>query len=571
MANKNVDIHHTISLGLLAGLIVLFSNLGFTNTAKGQGSVSRKRITIDRAEVGYGDSNIRRLIGNVKLSHENVVMFCDSAWSYTNSNTVDAFGNVQIISNDTLDLQAKFIHYNGQTSLAKAYGNVKLKDPRLTLTTDTLDYDMKNDIGYYNCWGTVVDSSNTLTSRIGRYYTSENLLFFKDSVVLTSEKYTLWSDTLKYNTKTEVAYIVGPTRIESDTTSIYSELGWFDTKNQISELLKSSTIRRGDSQLQADTIYYDDTNGSGYARSNVIINDYANELIAAGHKAIYDDFNKYALITDSALFIQYHEADSLFLHSDTIYVTPDTINEGQKIIYNYKNVRFFRSDMQGICDSLIYVTNDSTIQLYVDPVLWSDKSQMTADYIEVINKAEPPNEIYLTNDAFIIQQVDDDKYNQIKGKNMIGYIRGKELYLVDVNGNGQSIFYPEDQEGAIGANKAESSNIRIYLTGNRVSRITYINTPAGVMKPLVNLEGPDIELDGFRWRSADRPIDRFDIFRQDGVPASNTTLPASTINMELDDPAKRQPDEKPEQEPDEASQEQVPDGEDGEQDNGSAD
>ncbi len=269
MANKNVDIHHTISLGLLAGLIVLFSNLGFTNTAKGQGSVSRKRITIDRAEVGYGDSNIRRLIGNVKLSHENVVMFCDSAWSYTNSNTVDAFGNVQIISNDTLDLQAKFIHYNGQTSLAKAYGNVKLKDPRLTLTTDTLDYDMKNDIGYYNCWGTVVDSSNTLTSRIGRYYTSENLLFFKDSVVLTSEKYTLWSDTLKYNTKTEVAYIVGPTRIESDTTSIYSELGWFDTKNQISELLKSSTIRRGDSQLQADTIYYDDTNGSGYARSKM--------------------------------------------------------------------------------------------------------------------------------------------------------------------------------------------------------------------------------------------------------------------------------------------------------------
>jgi hypothetical protein len=80
----------------------------------------------------------------------------------------------------------------------------------------------------------------------------------------------------------------------------------------------------------------------------VIINDYATELIAAGHKAIYDDFNKYALITDSALFIQYHEADSLFLHSDTIYVTPDTINEGQKIIYNYKNVRFFRSDMQGI-------------------------------------------------------------------------------------------------------------------------------------------------------------------------------------------------------------------------------
>ncbi len=529
-----------ISLAFPVGLLLFFWVFHFTPpSAWGQEGKSRKMIKIDSAKVLYVNNDIRRLISNVRLSHQNLILFCDSAWSYPETNAVDAFGKVHIISNDTLNLFADFIHYDGQSSLAKAFGKVKLKDPRLTLTTDTLDYDMTNDIGYYNCWGTVVDSSNTLTSRIGRYYSNENLLFFKDSVVLTSEKYTLWSDTLKYNTKTEVAYIVGPTRIESDTASIYSEEGWFDTRNQISELLKNSTIRRSDSQLQADTIYYDDTNGSGYARSNVVINDFANEIIVAGHYGRYNDFNKYAMVTDSAMFVQYHEGDSLFLHSDTIFVTPDSLVEGQKIIYNYNHVRFYRTDLQGICDSLVYSTNDSTIRLYTDPVLWSEKNQMVSEDIEVVNNALPPNEIFLNNNAFIIQQVDSLKFNQIKGKNMVGYISGKELYLIDVNGNGQSIFYPEDDKGVLGANKAESSNIKIHLEGNRLKRISYITTPAGVMKPLSKVEESEKELEGFRWREDERPIDRFDIFRREGEQPSNKSLPGSTIDRELDDPQKR--------------------------------
>lgn len=517
-------------------IVAVFSSTVIHMSASAQ---SRKMIRIDSAKELIMKDDVRRLLEDVRLSHENIIMYCDSAWSYQSTNTVDAFGHVHIVSNDTLHLYSDFVHYDGSTGLARSFGSVKLTNPSITLTTDTLDYDMHADIGYYECWGTVVDSSNTLVSRIGRYYSKEDVMFFKDSVELVNEQYSLWSDTLKYNTKTEIAYIVGPTRIESDTTNIYSELGWFDTKNQNSELLKNSTIRRGDSQLQADTIYYDDSNASGYAYSNVIINDYSNQIIVAGNFGSYKDFNQNAIITDSALFIQYDKGDSLFLHSDTIFVTPDTI-EDQKIIRCFYGARFYRNDMQGLCDSMVYITNDSIIKLFTDPVLWSDNSQMTSDYIEIRNNSTPPNTIDMRKNAFIIQKIDDSKYNQIKGKDMVGLINERDLYQVDVDGNGQTIFYPEDAGGVIGANRAESSKLRINLSDNRVKRVTYLSSPVGVMKPITEISEADSKLEGFNWRESERPIDKLDIYRKGSEKreAKEISLPSNAIDKKLDVPQK---------------------------------
>ncbi|MDA3930698.1 MAG: LPS export ABC transporter periplasmic protein LptC, partial [Prolixibacteraceae bacterium] len=314
--------------------------------------------------------NAKRLVGNVILSHNNMIMKCDSAWAYTTTNSVDAFGNVHIISNDTLNLWAEFINYNGNTSFAYARKNVKLEDPSLTLFTDSLDFDMNEEIGYYNFGGKIIDSTNVLNSKIGRYYSKTSTVHFIENVRLKNEDYTLRTDTLLYNTNTEIVSFDGPTRIIGDSTNIYSTLGWFNTKTQESELNENSTIRRGETQLQGDYIHYNDANKEGIAKGNVVINDYEKQMIIAGNNAIYDDFDQYAIVTDSAMWVQYYEDDSLFLHADTLYTIPDTSMAGQKMLIAYNNVRFFRSDMQGISDSLIYFSKDSTIQLFSDPVIW---------------------------------------------------------------------------------------------------------------------------------------------------------------------------------------------------------
>lgn len=521
-----------VIIRLLLLLLITFPSLQALAQQK-----SKKKITIEHADDFSNDEAVvvgaQRLIGNVVLIHKNIIMKCDSAWKYTNLNVVDAFGHVHIISNDTINLWADFINYNGDNEIAKARKNVILTDPELTLTTDSLDFDLDNEIGYYNYGGRIVDSANVLTSMVGRYYTKQNELFFTDSVKLVNEEYVIDTDTMKYNTNTEIVDFEGKTTIIGDSTYVYSTNGWFNTKTNESELQENSTIRRGDTQLQADYIFYNDNSGDGHANGNVIINDYANKMIVLGNKAEYNDFNQYALVTDSAMWIQYYENDSLFLHADTLYTMPDTAAEGQKLLITYRHARFYRTDIQGACDSLIYYTRDSTIQLYNDPVLWSLENQMTADFIEFINNAEPPNEVYLNNNSFIIQEMDSAKYNQIKGKNMVGLINGQSLYRIDVNGNGQSIYYPADEKGYIGVNKAESSNIILYLSENQIKRITFVGSPVGVMNPLLKVVPEDTRLPGFNWRNNERPINRFDVFSNNDRSKNPTSLPKTEIINEL--------------------------------------
>lgn len=531
--NQNIKIASLPKLVRLLSLLLLFSTTLFAQEK------TKKKIDIEQADFWlYKESVVKdadRLIGDVILSHEEMTMKCDSAWVFKKTNTVNAYGNVHIISNDTLNMWADFINYNGDTQLAKARRNVTLEDPSLTLIADSLDFDMKEEIGYYDTGGTIIDSANVLTSRIGKYYTQTNEVYFIEDVQLENENYNLATDTMIYNTNTEVVYFEGPTRILSDSTDMYSTSGWFNTKTNEVEMDENSTIKRAQTQLQADYIYYNDNNGEGNALGHVIMNDYESQMIVVGNKAVYDDFNQYAMVSDSAMWIQYYQGDSLFLHADTLYTIPDTTSPGGKLLITYNNVRFFRTDIQGVCDSLIYFTNDSTIQMYKDPVVWSQSNQLSANFIEFFNNAQPPNEVHLEDNSFIIQQNDSIRFNQIKGKKMIGFINGQDLYKIDVNGNGQSIYYPLDGDNFMGINKAESSKITLYLKENMIKRITFSGAPDGSMNPLPENVSSETRLEGFDWREEERPASRYDIFGNQSAESQPSALPDSEIDMVLPD------------------------------------
>lgn len=524
------------SLSLKVRLLSIFFLLLFSTICFSQ-EKTKKKVTIRKADVGlYNEDivkNAQRLVGNVELVHKNMIMKCDSAWAYSGTNMVDAFGNVHIISNDTVNMWADYIKYDGNKELAKARKNVKLQDPSLTLYTDSLDFDMNKEIGYYNYNGKIVDSTNVLTSKIGEYHTKKHEVYFIENVQLVNKDYNVTTDTMIYNTDTEIIYFDGETRIVGDSTNMYSKSGWFNTKTNETEMGKQSTLRRGETQLQADYIYYNDNTGEGNAEGNVIINDYANQMIVAGEKATYNDFSQFAQVTDSAIWIQYFEGDSLFLHADTLYSKPDTTSANNKLLITYGDVRFFRSDIQGVSDSLIYFTRDSTIQLYVDPVIWSASNQLSANFIEFKNNSTGDNKVYLKSNSFIVQENDSTKYNQIKGKNMIGNIRGQELFKIDVDGNGQSIYYPIDDEGFIGVNKAESSKIILYLKDNMVTRINFSGTADGAMNPIPDNPTPETRLDGFKWRNEERPTSRYDIFGNQAIEDQPKVLPETKIENVL--------------------------------------
>jgi len=577
-------------MGSRLSFICLICVLAFSGNTLAQ---NRKKVQILNADIGaYNErivANAQRLLGNVNITVDGALMWCDSMYSYTN-NSVDAFGNVHIVRGDTLDMYADFINYNPDTKLAKARRNVRLIDKQVTLTTDSLDYSMTNDLASYSYSGTVKDTTNVLTSKIGQYYVNEKKAYFKTKVDVITKDYQIKSDTLIYFTNSRKVFLEGPTRIFNEKDTLYAEFGWYDSLKGISKLTKKPKIWNAKQNVKADSILYDKEKGEGLALGRARIQDIENSIIVVGNRIQYNDITKMAYATDSAVLIQYSETDSLFLHADRLRTMPDTTKtkksaltekdkkptlknpdksqlgslltkdslkvkplvadslkmnpahsdsltikgfaadtsatkpaKDARLVLAYHKVRFFRDDLQGKCDSLAYFSKDSTIQLYTEPVIWSGKNQMSANYIEMINRSKDPDMVIMKEDAFIISMEDDSiRFNQIKGKNMVGFVRKNELYKIDVNGNGQSNYFAHDDKGEIiGLNKAESSNIIIYLTDGKVKKIAFVRSPEGELKPMADIEDGDKLLPGFKWHSEIRPVSKEDIFRN---PATETQI-----------------------------------------------
>ncbi|MBN2347398.1 MAG: organic solvent tolerance protein OstA [Bacteroidales bacterium] len=452
----------------------------------------------------------KRLLDNVVFEHEGAKMYCDSAYFYSEINTLDAFSNVYINQGDTLHLYGDFLNYNGNTRLAKMKRNVKLINKETTLLTDTLDFDLRENIGYYTHKANITNEDNHLTSEKGYYYTKTDIFFFKDDVIVTNPDYKIYSDTLKFNTETNIAYFFGPTEIISDSNYIYCESGWYNTDTDISELKKNAYIKNSGQEVFGDILYYERNTGFGRATNNVKIIDSEEDIILTGQYAETYEETEESILTGNALFIQINGGDSIFVHSDTLRSELDTA--GNKLIRAYYKVKLFKSDMQGKCDSMAYSFQDSVIRLFHLPVLWSENHQLTAEYIEVKTRDNEVEQLYLQNSAFIVNQYDTSKYNQIKGKTMTCYVRDGQMYKVEVVGNGETVYYPVDEEGVIGVNIARSTDLNIYMNDGKVDKIYFYKNPDATLYPLDMAPENVLFLKGFIWLEKNRPKNKNDVF-----------------------------------------------------------
>ncbi len=495
---------------LFSSLLCLFLFPQITNAQK---TKIVKLLQADRL-IGINKSGeeINILTGDVELEHDSILFYCDSANLYKTTNTLDAFGNVHIIVNDSVDIYGDILYYDGNTKVAEIHNHVKLIDNKTTLTTDHLKYFRKTKIAYYYMGGKIVDNENQLTSRVGYYYTDKKEFFFKDSVVVINPDYIMHSDTLMYNTKTETIFFKGPSDIEGEDGFMYCEDGWYDTQNDISLFKINAFLSHKHNTLYGDTIFYDKSNGYGKAFNNISITDTIKDIIIRGNFAEYFKEKGFSYITDSATAIFIDDTDSLFLHSDTIKIVFDSTQK-TKTLFAYYKTKFFREGMQGMCDSLVYEIKDSTILMYKNPVLWTEENQLTADSIKIVTENNQIDSVAFYHSAFIISRDDTNKFNQVKGKIIVAYFKDNEIKKLTVNGNSESIYFVRDEkENLTGIKKAVSSNILIFLENRKMQTITYIGNPKTPMYPPKDLSPKDLKLRNFIWLDDKRPKSVKDIF-----------------------------------------------------------
>ena len=451
------------------------------------------------------------LNGDVCFRHDSSYMYCDSAYFFEQTNSLEAFSNVRMEQGDTLFVYGDYLFYDGNTQVAYLRENVRMENGQVTLFTDSLNYERIPNIGYYFEGGLIVDSLNQLSSFYGQYSPETKLAVFNDSGQVENPDFTLYSDTLHYDTESKVATILGPSVIVSDSGTIHTSRGWYDTVNNTSLLLDQSQVESGEKILIGDSIFYNRDTGMGEVYGNMSLIDTAQHVTLQGEYGYYNEQTGYAFATDSARFLEYSQGDTLFLHADTLQMV--TVDSVYREIKAYYGVRFYRIDMQGVCDSMQFNTRDSVLYMYTEPVLWNEQYQLYGDTIAIYMNDSTIEYAHVIQFAFAAQHVDSSYYNQLKGNDLKAYFEGQAVHQIDVAGNAESIFYPLEKDGAkVGMNETKSGFLTIWVKDNKLDKLKIWPSPVGSMTPIPDLKPDQKMLKDFYWFDYLRPKNRDDIY-----------------------------------------------------------
>ncbi|GHV40964.1 hypothetical protein FACS1894179_08350 [Bacteroidia bacterium] len=507
----------------------------------------------------YCDSAYYNQVANTFDAFSNVRM--------EQGDTIFLYGNFMYYDGNT-----KLVRFRENVSLE--HYPKKNKTNVTTLLTDSLNYDRIMNIGYYFDGGMLIDSLNELTSYWGQYEPGLHMATFKDSVILKNPKFMLYSDLLKYDTAGKLALISTPTKIVSDSGLIYTSKGWYNTNTEESLLLDQSTVlnKEGNRILRGDSIFYHKAKGYGEVFGNMFLQDTLKKVILMGDYGYYNELTDYAMATDSAFCIEYSQPDSLFIHGDTLklititdtvkqiqrnivhkpvdslltdsahyqvndslhvdhaLVKPvlaagDSVSENRqktdsiqtfRMIKAYYGVRFYRTDIQGICDSLQFSARDSIIHMYKDPVLWNTDRQLSGDTIDVFMNDSTIDYMHVKRYAFSIEQKDSVHFNQMKSRSLKIYFENKKTREVLAEGNVETISYPEERNGELSRllNRLEVSYLKITFVDGKFNRMVGWSENVSKMTPFDLVKPDQLRLKDFYWFDYLRPLDKKDIFRK---------------------------------------------------------
>ncbi|MBR0176287.1 MAG: hypothetical protein IJQ11_02530 [Bacteroidales bacterium] len=504
-------------------------------------SIQRKKTKVhienyDLMTYSKSMGDMQRLIGNVKIRHDSAYFFCDSAYFFEKTNSFDAYQNVHIIVNDSVEIFSDLLNYDGNARFAEFFDNVMLRDDSTTLYTEYLTYDRNLHLAAYPDSATTVRGDKTLTSHIGYYRDDLKEFSFFENVEVLSPKYQMFTDTLFYNTRIEKMWFEGPTTIINKENILEGTHGYYLVDEDFVFLDQRPFMHNETQQMRSDSIQYDRNIGLAKAFGQVDMIDSAYKVVMRGNYMEMWESRGFSFATDSAYAVSYDSGDSLYIHGDTLFMHFDKQKEEVEKLLARRNVRFYKSDMQGKCDTLTYLMADSTIRMRVNPILWAEGSQLSGTDIDIRLKDRSIDWVLQKGNAFIISEDTIEGFNQIKGTDIISRFSNGSIHHVSVEGGtAETLYWIRDDDGAlIGIDVSKSATMTIEMDDNSISVIKGYKDISETMYPESDLKENERKLQGFQWHDAARPKDKDDIFRrvEAEMPAMQPTQAETTAEKE---------------------------------------
>lgn len=504
------------------------------------------RVFLDHADIMLRNNGEPYTIvtGNVQFTRDGMVMKCDSAHFFTETESFDAFGHISMMQGDTLFIYADELNFDAPAKMAYLYANtgkkVKMINRNVTLETDEFTYDLNIEVGYYTTGGYLHDGQNRLTSFEGEYVPSTKDANFFDHVVLRSlgkeDTLFIYSDSLFYNTITRVARVNSPSEIINRRGTIYTRDAYYDTDKDSTVLYDHSLVVSPEGRsLTADLIVYDRKTGLGECWGNALLTDSARQASLNADYVFFNQATDSAYATGKLLIKEYSKGDTLYLHgrqlnayrifdtikvpgspADTILNLPEKPDTFRVDTFNvadlWPKVRFYRSDMQGVCDSMRVSNADTTLRMYRHPVIWSENRQIFGNVIELHMNDSTIDEARLPDFGFTCEQLSGDYYNQISGKVMKATLEDGSLKELYIDGNVELIMYPEENDSTI--NKmvdATSSYLLARFNGKTTEFVKMWPQTSGSATPLFLMRRSQLFLPKFQLFKNMRPLSPSDV------------------------------------------------------------
>ena len=568
--------------GAIACLLFVFC--GFSGMLSAQPEDKRKTVEMIHVDsilsMSYNGKTINRLIGHVQLMHNGAMMSCDSAYFFSSSE-FEAYSRVVVVKDGTI-LYGDRLHYDGATSMAKVRGElVRLTDNTATLRTQYLDFNTRQNTGYFFNGGTIDNNDNLLESVQGYYYSNEKLFVFSDSVAIRNETYDILCESGNYHTETDVATFTGATSIWHKDGFLSCHYGWYDKPRDYFHFSENAYMQSDKQEVWADSIFYDRLARKGDLYGHVQMHDTTQSLIIFGNEAHFTEIPEMVIVTRQPSMAYYtlenNQPDTAFTRADTLHfitelnpaylikdtvatvspdlpvtdtlapatvdtaftgtVMPAIIDTAQFLtdtptlaavdtatlaapvpdssirkIFAYHNVRTFRTNLQAACDSFVYSSLDSLGRMFVRPVMWNEEQQISANEIHFLTDQKEILRADFLQAAFIIMHEQDTFYNQVKGRDIIAYFRDNDIYLADITGGAQTVYYLQEDSVVANGNLSESVNMQVELKQRKIQRIKYYSQPVkSDTYPLNQLPQEKAILKGYEWRDAERPKSRWEI------------------------------------------------------------
>lgn len=482
-------------------------------------------LTVDKRD----GEKYQKLIDNVVFTQKNTTVYCDSSFYFKKTNIMEAYGHVRIVD-DSVVITSKELLYDGNSRLSNLRKNVVYTKADRRMYTDFLDYNIDTEIAHYFNGGKLLDSTNTLTSETGYFYSLDNYALFYHNVVLVSPNFTLSTDTLKYDTNTKIAYSNGPTLIENaDGTTLFSEGGVFRTVVDQSDFVDGKVLTEN-YELEGDELFFDEIQNYYKSIGHVVLTAKTKDLIIIGEEGFYDKENGYSKIYGNPVMKRILEADTFYIAADTLVAIENSIDSLERILA-YSNIRIFKAGLQGLSDSAAYFLSDSLIYMYSDPIIWNNKNQITADTISLEVTESSIDKMNLYRNSFLAAKDTIENFNQIKGRNMVAFFLNNQIDYITVDGNAEGIYYAlaEGDSSIMGMNKFICSTMKIGFTDQQLTNISIYTNPEAQFIPPKDLTPELTRLPGYTWRESERPtlIDIFSAPKKAGKYLETGELPVN--------------------------------------------